>query len=108
MHAISRPLRGSCETTEIPSPAERAFTTGLRAPGERPRLRGHERPLGDPDLDLIEDAWAVEDRYGFSFWDAMIVAAARRLGCATLLTEDLQDGQELGGVVVRSPFTHHP
>lgn len=62
----------------------------------------------DPDLDFIEDAWAVEDRYGFSFWDAMIIAAARRLGCATLLTEDLQDGQELGGVVVRSPFTHHP
>lgn len=60
------------------------------------------------DADLMEDAWAVRDRYDFSFWDASIVAAARRLGCCTLLTEDLQDGQELEGLVVRSPFTNEP
>lgn len=61
-----------------------------------------------PDADILEDTWAVEDRYGFSFWDAMIVAAARRLGCSILLTEDLQDGRELGDLVVRSPFTTTP
>lgn len=61
-----------------------------------------------PDADLFEDAWAVEDRYGFSFWDALIVAAARRLDCSLLLTEDLQDGQELEGLAVRSPFTYEP
>lgn len=57
-----------------------------------------------PDADLMEEAWAIEDRFGLSFWDAMIVAAARRLDCEILLTEDLQDGQDLGGMVVRSPF----
>lgn len=31
------------------------------------------------------------------------MAAARRLGCSILLTEDLQDGQELGSLVARSP-----
>lgn len=58
-----------------------------------------------PDPDLLEEAWSHQDRFGFSFWDALIVASARRLGCTTLLTEDLQDGQDLGGVTVRSPFS---
>lgn len=61
-----------------------------------------------PGAEIFEDAWAVEDRYGFSMWDALIVAAARRLGCSTLLTEDLQDGQDLDGLMVRSPFTSRP
>jgi predicted nucleic acid-binding protein len=61
-----------------------------------------------PDMELMESAWAEQDRYGFTFWDALIVAAARRLGCAVLLTEDLQDGQDLGGMVVRNPFTTAP
>jgi predicted nucleic acid-binding protein len=62
----------------------------------------------EPDRNLVEEAWAVEDRFGLSFWDALILASARRLGCGTLLSEDLQDGQDLGGVVVRSPFLHRP
>jgi predicted nucleic acid-binding protein len=61
-----------------------------------------------PDMDLLASGWAEQDRYGFSFWDALIVAAARRLGCAIVLTEDLQDGQDLGGMVVQSPFTTRP
>lgn len=61
-----------------------------------------------PDARILDDAWSIEDRYGLSFWDAMIVAAARRLGCAILLTEDLQDGQDLDGLLVRSPFTLAP
>lgn len=62
----------------------------------------------EPGLDLVDDAWSVEDRYGFAFWDALIVAAARRLDCAVLLTEDLQDGQALDGLRVRNPFLHAP
>lgn len=62
----------------------------------------------EPDADLFEEAWGVEDRYGFSFWDALIVASALRLGCSVLLTEDLQDGQDLGSLVVRSPFRNDP
>jgi len=61
-----------------------------------------------PDARLFEEAWSVEDRYGFSFWDALVVASARRLGCGTLLTEDLQEGQDLDGVVVRNPFVGEP
>jgi len=61
-----------------------------------------------PDAEILEYAWAVQDRHGLPFWDAMVVAAARRLGCAVLLTEDLQDGQDLDGLLVRSLFTLDP
>src|SRR6266571_591783 len=60
------------------------------------------------DERTLETAWQVEDRFGLSFWDALIVAAARTSGCDHLLTEDLQDGQELDGVVVVDPFANDP
>ncbi|HKW18545.1 MAG TPA: PIN domain-containing protein [Terriglobales bacterium] len=39
-----------------------------------------------------------------SFWDAMIVHAARAGGASVLYTEDLQYGSVLGGVRVVNPF----
>lgn len=42
--------------------------------------------------------------WNISFWDAMILVAARRSGASILWSEDLNDGQEYGGVVVRNPF----
>jgi len=57
---------------------------------------------------VLEGAWMIEDRFGLSFWDALIVAAAQVAGCRYLLTEDLQHGQELDGVVVQSPFLVDP
>lgn len=65
------------------------------------------RPL-PLDGDLVEGAWEIEDRRGFAFWDALIVAAARRSGCRHLLSEDLQDGQDLGGLEVVDPFLTAP
>lgn len=56
----------------------------------------------------LEGAWVVQDRFGLSWWDALIVSAAQTAGCRTLLTEDLQDGQELDGVRVVDPFMHEP
>jgi len=47
----------------------------------------------------------VQERYGLSWWDSLVVAAAQEQGCGLLLTEDLQDGAVLGGVTIRSPFT---
>lgn len=83
-------------------------------PGLAPReARADVRRLAtwDPlaiDDSLLEEAWNVQDRYGFALWDAAIVAAARRLGCGYLLTEDLQAGQDLGGIVVIDPFASGP
>ena len=56
------------------------------------------------DLPLIKDAWALQDRYSLSWWDALIVAAAQASNCRVLLTEDLQHGQMFGTVRVIDPF----
>jgi len=56
----------------------------------------------------LETAWTVQDRFGLSWWDALIVAAALGAGCRWLLTEDLQDGLEILGVTVLDPFGHVP
>lgn len=61
------------------------------------------RPI-DVDRPVIEAAWAIQDRYGFSWWDSLVVAAAQRTDCAYLLTEDMQHGQEMDGVTVINPF----
>ena len=60
------------------------------------------------DANVFEGAWVVQDRFGFSWWDALIVAAARASGCKYLLTEDLQEGQDLDGIEVISPFERSP
>ncbi|HME09646.1 MAG TPA: PIN domain-containing protein [Bryobacteraceae bacterium] len=39
-----------------------------------------------------------------SFWDALIVHAARLAGAAVLYSEDLQHGTSLGGVPIVNPF----
>ncbi len=47
----------------------------------------------------------VAERYRFSFYDALIVAAALESGSTTLYSEDLQDGQVIDRVLaVKNPF----
>lgn len=60
------------------------------------------------DEQVFDEAWHIQDRYGLSFWDALIVGAARVCGCGYVLSEDLQDGQDLAGVRVVNPFLHRP
>ena len=57
---------------------------------------------------FVDRAWAVQDRFGYSSWDSLIIAAALGAECDYLLTEDLQDGQEIDGLTIISPFTHNP
>ncbi len=59
-------------------------------------------------VELMEAGWMVQDRWGFSFWDALVIAAAQAAGCSLLLTEDLSHGQELEGIRVVSPFQMQP
>jgi predicted nucleic acid-binding protein len=61
-------------------------------------------PTADDVLAAI-DAQAVFD---VSFWDAMVLTSAARLGCEAMLSEDLQHGRSYGGVTVRNPFTDLP
>lgn len=60
------------------------------------------------DAPLLEQGWRIQDRYQLSYWDALIVAAAKASSCRYLLTEDLQTGQKLDGVEVVNPFLQRP
>ena len=59
------------------------------------------------DLALV-DAMDAVNGHGLGFWDAMLWATARRAGCRAVLSEDFQDGRELGGVIFINPFTPKP
>jgi predicted nucleic acid-binding protein len=57
---------------------------------------------------MLEDAWKIQERYKISYWDSLIVSAAKAASCRYLLTEDLQAEQEMDGVVVVNPFLSDP
>ncbi len=42
--------------------------------------------------------------HGFSFWDALVVQAAKTAGCRVLFSEDLQGTREIDGIHVVNPF----
>lgn len=47
----------------------------------------------------------IAERYGFSVYDSLIVAAALLVGCEILFSEDLQDGQRINDqLVISNPF----
>jgi predicted nucleic acid-binding protein len=51
-----------------------------------------------------EGAVILARDHGFSYYDALIVAAALEARCDTLLSEDLQDGRVIDGLTIRNPF----
>ena len=57
------------------------------------------------DGELVRRAVEARRAYGIHLYDGMIVAAAERAGCARILSEDLNAGQEYFGVVVTNPFS---
>lgn len=61
-------------------------------------------PTQELTLAVVDDALALKARFQVSYWDAAIIAAARASGCTEVLSEDLNDGQDYGGVRVVNPF----
>jgi predicted nucleic acid-binding protein len=61
-------------------------------------------PVVDNTLDLLHAALDEQAHWQISLWDALILAAARASGAKELLTEDLNHGQNYGGVRVVNPF----
>ena len=60
------------------------------------------------DLPLIVSASELEEMHSLSFWDALVVEAARRAGATRLATEDMQDGREFGDLRIHDPFKKAP
>ena len=52
----------------------------------------------------IISASELEKRHRQSFWDALVIVSATRLGAVTLLTEDLQHGRRIAGLTIVDPF----
>lgn len=57
-----------------------------------------------PSASLYELGLEVRGRYGFSFYDSIIVAGAIESGCSRLYTEDLQHGQRVESLTIEDPF----
>lgn len=62
------------------------------------------RPIVSMSPTLFLRAVVLKNRYRISYWDSAI-AAAEALNCRTLLTQDLNSGQDYDGVRVVDPFT---
>jgi predicted nucleic acid-binding protein len=60
--------------------------------------------LHTPEADDLLQAIDFQQNYQLSFWDALVVESAVRLGCKWLVTEDLSHNQVFGGVQVVNPF----
>jgi predicted nucleic acid-binding protein len=78
-------------------------------------------PQAEQEIRNITSAWHVVDvtlavvlealygvqRYQFAYWDALIWGAARLNGAPYILSEDFNDGADLGGVRILNPFAPH-
>ncbi len=61
-------------------------------------------PLVETSVALARRAFDIKTRFGIRYWDAAMIAAALELGCHTIYSEDLNHGQDYGGVTVLNPF----
>lgn len=61
-------------------------------------------PVQESSVELMRAGLVASARFRISYRDATIVEAARLIGCAVLLTEDLQGGRDFDGVRIENPF----
>jgi predicted nucleic acid-binding protein len=106
---IDRAARGDCRQT-LQSLAEcfNVLSRKYRMPAAQARgwvqsFQSLFAVTAADESDLAVAVIAVE-QHGLSFWDAMLWATARRAGCRVLLSEDFQDGRDLGGILFVNPF----
>ena len=99
-----------CLSTQVLGEFYRAVTSPRRArPLRRDEAvawvqfwkRHHVRPITVAHVDLALETTA---RFRVSYFDALILAAARLAGWATVFSEDLHGGQDYGGVRVENPL----
>jgi predicted nucleic acid-binding protein len=56
-------------------------------------------------VETHERALHIAERYGYSIFDSLIIAAALHVGARTLYSEDMRDGQAIDGLTIRNPFS---
>jgi predicted nucleic acid-binding protein len=65
-------------------------------------LRGFE--IVRIDQEMILSAIDIHILFNYSFWDSMIITAAKESNCSFLLTEDMRDGHHISGLTITNPF----
>lgn len=63
-------------------------------------------PVQENDLSVLRAGLDTCHRHRISYWDAAVIEAARAFGCTEVLSEDMNDGQDFDGVIVRNPFVN--
>ncbi len=58
----------------------------------------------DLSIESVREAIRVARLFRLQYWDALLVSTARLSGLSCLLSEDMQDGQMIEGVVIRNPL----
>ncbi len=61
-------------------------------------------PVQDITLHIFRTGVSISQRYRLSYWDGAILAAARAIKCSIVYSEDMNHGQDYGGVRVINPF----
>ena len=56
------------------------------------------------DSRIILQATEIQEAHQLSFWDALIVSAAFAGNAAVIVTEDLNHGERIEGILIRNPF----
>lgn len=61
--------------------------------------------ISDLNISTLDQTMKIYDRYGFSFWDSMMVSAAINNHCSILYSEDLHHNQLIDGKLqIVNPF----
>jgi predicted nucleic acid-binding protein len=63
-----------------------------------------EFDVATPELADILAAIDLHRLHRFSFWDALILRAAKEAGCSVLFSEDMPDTREIDGLQIVNPF----
>ena len=61
-------------------------------------------PVQPITLDIFHSAVSISRRFGLTYWDSAIIAAARAIGCDTVYSEDMSAEQDYNGIRIINPF----
>jgi predicted nucleic acid-binding protein len=64
-----------------------------------------EFDVAAPEVGDVLAAIDLHRLHGFSFWDALILRAAKQAGCRVLLSEDMHSHREIDGIAIVNPFS---
>ena len=83
-------------------------TRKISSPLSKKAARGVVNSYATWRVDTVAEdifmAFQIEDEARISFWDALILASARKAGAVRILSEDLNAGQRIVGIGIENPF----